>query len=128
MITCDCTAITATGDTVRTSIGTITLPPNINQVVAVGVYANAGAAMTTAESVSGIFEVEFTGKDVTPAKFPLDSISCLTEGTVALKTTQWPVGWTGVGSQTMTFYVTMDMAQTGALTARGFAVLDKTVK
>ena len=126
--TCDCTTATATGDTVETTIGTITLPPSARKIVGIGCYAMGAATLTSGEPVTGIFRVAVSGKDVTPAKFPLDIIDILTSGAIALNPRIFEVDWENVANSIVEFFVTMDVAQSGGLKARGYVIFDKDVR
>jgi hypothetical protein len=110
----------ASGDTVRTTLGSITLPANAKRIVGVWAYGCAGAAITTAEAVSGIVEFEFSGLPNAPPNLdlPLDIIQVLTSGAVAFSPRVWEVDYSPAANVVITCFVTMDMAQTGALTCR----------
>jgi len=127
-ITCDVTPLTATGDTVETNIGSVDLPTTASRIIGIGCYAVAGATMTSGEAITGIFRVQINNKDVTPANFPLDCVNTLTSGSIAFSPRIFPVDWDGVGGGVVTFFVTMDMAQTGGLKARGFVIYEKQAK
>ncbi len=124
-ITCDVTNLTATGDTTETLIGTVTLPSTAKRIIGIGCYAIAGATLTSAEAATGVFRVQVNNMDVTPANFPLDCVSVLTSGAIAFSPRVYPVDWAPAGNSVVSFYVTMDMAQTGALKARGFVIYEK---
>lgn len=121
VITCDVTATTATADTVETTIGTITLPSNAKKVIGVGVQLDA-AGLTTLDGTGGTFRVTCNNKDVTPSKWPIESIVALTSGACSLGLRIFPVDWEDVGNGVLTFYVTMDQALTVHPTAKGFAI------
>ena len=124
LVTCDCTAAVASGDTVETVIGTVTLPANAKAIVGVGVSMNA-AGITTLEGSSGIFRVSINSIDVSPAKFPIEGNIALTafSGNSNLKV--WPVNWGPGSNAQVTFYVTMDMTNTVNPTFRGFVLYEK---
>ena len=111
-------AVTATGDTTKTSIGSITLPKYSKAIVGVWAYACAAATLTTGEQVSGIFELESDDLPITPFQLPLDIVGVLTSGAFSLKPTVWSVNIPNVGGAVVTGYMTMDVAQTGALKGR----------
>lgn len=118
--TSDVTAVTATGDTTETSIGTVTLPPNATKILGVACYAIAGGGLTTLETASGIFRVKVNGIDVSPANFILDVVGALTSGAFAYSPRIYAVnGWEPVANAKVEFFVTMDMALTIASKARG---------
>jgi hypothetical protein len=114
----DCTDATASGDTVETKIGTITLSAKAKRIIGVWAYACAGATMTIAEVQTGICRLDSSDISLAPFKFPLDQITLLTSGAVALPTHIIPVSVPVVGMAKVDAFVTMDMAQTGALKCR----------
>jgi len=111
-------ALTATGDTTKTSIDTITIPKGVKRIVGIWCYAAAAAAMTTAEAISGIVEFESSDVNLVPLQLPLDIISALTSGSVAISPRIFPANILVNGGERIQGYVTMDMAQTSALKAR----------
>lgn len=125
VLTCDVTAATATGDTTETTIGTVTLPSTAKRIVGIGVYANGGGGPTTLEPQTGIFRVKINNIDVTPGTFPLDVFIVLTSGVASLSPRIWAVNWGPSGSSVVEFFVTMDMAMTGALKGRGYVLYEK---
>lgn len=124
LITCDCTAATATGDTTETSMGTVTLPANAKKIIGVGVSVG-GAGTTTLEGVTGIFRVIVNSLDVAPAKFPFGLGIPLASGVTPTEPKVWAVDWEPAGNAAVQFLVTMDMTQTINPTARGFVVYEK---
>lgn len=109
---------TATGDTVKTLIDTVTAPKRAKRIVGVSAYACAGGAMTTAEAITGVLELESDDIDLKPMKIPLGCITALTSGAVAYEPRVWPVDIPVGGYEKISGYITMDMAQTGALKGR----------
>jgi len=109
---------TATGDTTKTSMGTITVPASARKIVGVWAYGCAAATLTTGEAVSGVLELESPDVALQPFQIPLDIVQCLTSGTASLKPTVWAVDVPVPGQAKITGYITMDMAQTGALKGR----------
>ena len=110
--------ITAHGDTVKTSIGTITIPKTVKKICGVWCYAAGGAGLTTLENLSGIFELESPDINLQPLALPLDIIACLTEGAGGFRPSIFPVDIPVGGGERVTCYVTIDMAQTVAGTCR----------
>ena len=110
--------LTATGDTVKTLIDTITIFVFVRAIVGIWAYALAGAAMTTAEAITGILELESDDLPLVPLQLPLDCVSALTNGGVGFSPRVWNVNIPVKGQEKVKGYVTMDMAQTGALKAR----------
>jgi hypothetical protein len=109
----------ATGDTTRTLIGTLTLAQSAKRIIGVWCYACAAAAMTSTEAITGIFDLESPDvSDLKPLQLPLDVIMTLTSGVAAFNPRIFPVDIPVNGKVDISGYVTMDMAQTGALKAR----------
>lgn len=112
--------LTATGDTTRTTLSTITLPPNAKKIIGLSVQVVGAAAITTAEPVTGIAEFTFSGLTNGPPSLEvlLDVVVCLTSGTAAFSPRVWVVEYSPAGSVIVECFITMDMAQTGGLKAR----------
>lgn len=125
MLTCDCTAATASGDTAETSLGTVTLPANAKRVVGVGIGSPSTASLTTLEAMTGYFKVVCSSIDVTPGKFPFTGPNIVGTGGCNCPFKIWPVDWSPAANAQITFYVCMDMAQTNNPTYRGFVVYEK---
>jgi len=112
---------TASGDTTRTSIGTVTLPANVKKITGIAAYGAAAGAMTTAEAITGKVDFSFSGVENGPPNFeiPLVGVSALTSGAVSIPNEVYPTGDLGkVANAVIEGFVTMDMAQTGALKCR----------
>ena len=109
---------TATGDTTKTAIDTITVPQNVRRIIGVWCYGIAGPGMTTLENITGFFELESPDLNMQPLQLPLDCVGVLTSGAVAFNPRVWPVDIPVSGGAKITGYVTMDMALTVALKAR----------
>lgn len=114
----DCTEAVATGDTVETKIGTITLSAKAKKIIGLFAYACGAAAITTAEAVTGICRLDSPDFSIAPMRFPLDCIVVLTSGAAAFSPRIIPVDIPASGNGKVDCFVTMDMAQTGALKAR----------
>ena len=108
----------ALGDTVETSIGAITLPKGAKRIVGFWGYGVGGAGNTTLENLSGILELKSDSLNLQPMVVPLDILTITGTGVGTLKPTVWPVNIDGVGSVTITGYMTLDLAQTIANTGR----------
>jgi len=118
MRTCVCGVATATGDTVETSIGAVTLPSNAKRIVAVGVSLNA-SGLTTLEGASGIFRISINNIDVTPGQFPISGPGLNgTDSGWIFPLRMWNVDWGPAGNSVVSCWVTMDMANTINPTAR----------
>lgn len=118
--------LTATGDTTKTKIGTITLSARARKITGFCCYAAAAAIITSGEPISGV--VEFESSDfpngLQPMQLPLDVVDCLTSGATSYTPRFFPVQIPCRGQEKVDVYVTMDMAMTGALKARGFIVTE----
>lgn len=111
-------ALTATGDTTKTLIDTITVPSKMKRIKGIWCYAVGGATLTTGEAVTGILELESPDININPMQLPLDIVDILTSGAVGFSPRIIPVDIPVSGQESIKGYVTMDMAQTGALKAR----------
>ena len=125
VLVCDCTDATASGDTTETLLGTITLPANAKRIVGVGVGSPSTATLTTLEAMTGYFRVECSSIDVTPGKFPVTGPNIVGTGGTFAPFKIWPVDWSPAANAQLTFYITMDMAQTANPTYRGFVLYEK---
>lgn len=109
---------TALGDTVKTSIGDITLPTTARRVIGVWGHAIGGPGQTTLENVTGIMEFESESLNLAPMQFPLDCLSITGTGVGMLSPKVWPVDWGPAANAKITGYMTLDLAQTLANTGR----------
>lgn len=74
-------------ETVKTLLGTYTIPQSVSKLIEVGAMIHM-AGLTTLEGVGGILEVESAdAPNWTTQQFVLDTIIPLTSGTVILKPT-----------------------------------------
>jgi hypothetical protein len=110
--------LTATGDTVKTLIDTLTVPASAKMIVGVWCQAVAAATMTSGEAITGMLELESDDLNLTPMQLPLDCVQVLTSGAVAFSPRVWNVMIPVKGGEKIRGYVTMDVAQTGGLKAR----------
>lgn len=115
---CQVSALTATGDTVKTAIDTLQVPQGAKSIKGVVCQAVAGSTLTSGECVSGILELESPDINLNPSQWILDCVSILTSGAVAFNPRVYPVNIPVKGGERITGSVTMDEAQTGALKAR----------
>lgn len=121
---CQCSASTATGDTVKTSIGSITLTSKARKIVGFGAYATGGAGNTTLENVSGILEIESGDISIAPQVYPLDTVSLTGTGMAILSPRIWACDIPVRGQEVLTGYVTLDLAQTINPSARWFVITE----
>jgi hypothetical protein len=105
----------ATG--VRTNIGAIIPPPGSGRITAIWFSVLGGALLTTAESVSGIAELEGPGISV-PQQFPLDQENMLTGGDAHLPVHIIPVNIPCTQNSAVTCFTTLDDTVTGVLLQR----------
>jgi len=111
-------AITAHGDTVRTAIGSITVPTNIKSIVGIWCYVLGGPGLTTLENLTGIFDLRSDSVPMEPLQLPLEGVVALTNGVTSFSPRIWNCNIGGVAGAVVTAYVTLDMAQTVAGTCR----------
>lgn len=110
---------TASGDTTKTKVGSIIVPQGVKMIVGVGGHSVGGATLTSGECVSGLYEIESDDNQVV-CRIPFVDADILTSGALAMGgvdrfvPTNIPVN----PGATLSCYVTMDMAQTGALVTR----------
>lgn len=116
--------LTATGDTTKTLIDTITVPFGAKKIIGVWSQAIGGATLTSGECASGILELESADIALQPMQFPLDIADILTSGALSLKPTIIPTDISVNGGERIAGYMTMDMAQTGALKGRFGLILE----
>lgn len=119
----DVTPATATGDTVETSIGTITLPTSAKTLVGVSVMAAGGAGFTTLETVSGIFRVDSPSiPQMSPNRFLLDVVGNTASGAFYSSPRIYAMDYPTNGAAVITYLVTLDLALTINTLARGMAI------
>ena len=112
-------AIVALGDTVKTSMGVLSIPKGARRIVGLWGHAVGGAGNTTLENVTGIMEFESDSLKLQPMQFPLDSLAVTgTLGSAGLKPTVWPVNIPDPGNTDIECFMTLDLAQTIANTGR----------
>jgi hypothetical protein len=100
----------------KTSMGAITPPPGSSKIIAVWSSVLGGALLTTAESISGILELE--GKGIDSQQFPLDQENMLTGGDAHLPTHIIGVNIPCVPMAPVNGFITLDDTVTGALQFR----------
>lgn len=103
---------TASGDTTKTLVDTLTVPMNVKKIVGISILSLGGAGITTLEDVTGIMTFESDDMDIAPMILPLPQVAVLTSGVAALNPFIWPVDIPVVGGAKIKGYVTMDMALT----------------
>jgi len=112
------TAATASGDTTKTLIGILDVPADAVRIVGVLATNRGAATITTGEAITGLIELESNDFDVV-CQIPFDDGTGLTGsglGPVSRAPVAVDIPCPGRGK--VKCYVTMDMAQTGALTSR----------
>lgn len=105
-------ASTATGDTTKTSIGTITITSKARRIIGIIAHALGGAGNTTLENLTGILEIESSDLDVAPQQYILDCNSITGTGMAAISPRVWPADIVCAGKEILTGYITLDLAQT----------------
>lgn len=111
-------AKTATGDTAKTLIDSITTPGGVSKIIGVIWNVIGSSTLTIAESVTGLGELESDDIAITPCQHILPMVNLLTSGAIALNPFIQPCDIPVKEGNIIKGYVTMDMAQTGAFTAR----------
>lgn len=111
-------ALTATGDTSKTTIDTITVPAGVSRIVGVIWNAIAGAGLTIAEAATGIGELESDDVSIVPCQHILPMFTLLTSGCTSQNPWIQPTDIPVVAGNRIKGSITMDMAQTSAFKAR----------
>jgi len=99
---------TASGDTVKTSLGTITTPMSTRAIVGVWVQWG-GAGMTTLEDVSGILELESNDVNIQPCQIPIIAAAITGTGVATMVPKVWPLNIQKAGQIKVSGYITMDI-------------------
>jgi len=104
------------GDTTKTKVGSITLPQGLKRIVGVQHNHVGAATLTTGENVTGLLELESNA--FPKMQIPFAQAAILTSGAnvgdLVIRDKLDIQGGNLPGSK-VDVYVTMDMAQTGAL-------------
>ena len=116
--------IVAAGDTVKTTLGSLDVPKSAKRIIGVWCHAMGGPGNTTLENVTGIFELESPDLSLQPLQFPLDCLTITGTGVGAINPRVFPVDIPVTGLETITCFVTLDMAQTLANTCRWGLIYD----
>ncbi|GAI11161.1 unnamed protein product [marine sediment metagenome] len=114
----DCTPAVVDKVTTEVKIGTITLSAKAKKIIGLWAYAIGGAALTTAEAVTGIVRLDSPDFSIAPMRFPLDCVSALATTGVGFSPRILPVDIPAVGNGKIDCFVTLDMAQTADLKSR----------
>lgn len=105
------TVATASGDTVKTKVGTITLPTWVKRIVECAVSVG-GAGFTTLEIVSGIITLESQSSPALNQEIPFNVGGLVTSGGIPAPVNKFPLDVPVQGNSDVDCYVTMDMALT----------------
>jgi len=104
----------ASGDTTKTKVGQILIPTNVKRIVGVQHNHIGGATLTSGENVTGLLELE--GPTFSKQQIPFAQAAILTSGANAGDLIiRDKLDLPGNAGATIDVYVTMDMAQTGAI-------------
>lgn len=104
---------TASGDTAKTNVGNIQLNQRARKILSVFAVSVGGAGITTLEDVTGRLEIESSSlPQIQPCQIPLTPVAVLTSGVAGVPVQNWPINLDVKGQETLTGYVTMDMALT----------------
>lgn len=115
---------TASGDTTKTSLGTITTPVGTKRLV--GMWSYIGVADTTIEQVSGIVTLESDDVNLQPFQVPVSGAGgSLTSGGRAMGDPKvYPIEVPVPGQVKITGYITLDAALTINAKARWGLVIE----
>lgn len=101
---------TASGDTVKTLVDTVTLIASAKKIIGFAVSILGGAGATTLENVSGIVELESSDfPSFMPQQYLLDQVLVLANGVTSLSPRVWPMNIPCHGQERIAIYVTMDI-------------------
>lgn len=115
---------TASGDTVKTSLGTLKVPDGYKRIVGAGVSIG-GAGMTTLENISGILDLDSQDLPDVNQTIPFSCGGLVTSGGLPTPVKTMPMDIPcGNGGQTINAWVTMDMALTVNNTVRPYIVVE----
>ena len=101
-------ASTASGDTVKTSLGTLTLPVSTRRILGTWVQWG-GAGMTTLEDVSGILELESEDINLQPCQIPITAAAITGTGVGVMEAKVWPLNIKHTGQARIQGFITMDI-------------------
>jgi hypothetical protein len=125
MLKSQVSASTATGDTVKTLIDTVTLIAGAKKIVGFAVSILGGLGMTTLENVTGIVELESSDfPNFMPQQYILDQVSLTGTGMAALSPKVWPMNIPCKGQERIAIYVTMDVTLAINPRARAQFIID----
>lgn len=105
-------ASTASSDTTKTLIDTITVPKDVKRIVGIWAHCLGGAGLTTLENITGIVELESEDFNLQPCQIPLDCLAIVGTGVALISPRVWPVDIKVSGGERVKGYVTIDMALT----------------
>jgi len=121
----DVTPATVTGDTIETSIGTITLPTTSTILRGVACNIAGGAGLTTLETISGIFRIDSPSiPNLSPNRFLADVTIVVGSGAVAFSPRIYAMDYRTNGAAVIEFFVTMDLALAINPLARGMVLFE----
>lgn len=103
-------AATASGDTTKTSLGTLTTPARTTRIIGAWCSGAGGAGLTTLENVTGICELESPDVNIQPCQFPIEGEIIVGTGVACVPSKVWPMNAKVGGQAKITGYITMDQA------------------
>jgi len=115
-------AVTTEGGVTKTLIDTLTLPSGTKRIV--GAWAYLGVIDTTAETASGIVELESVDTSIQPCQIPLSPGGNLTGGARQQDIKIFPLDCPTSGGSRVSGYLTLDMALTANPKARYGLVIE----
>lgn len=113
----------ASGDTTRTKVGSILVPTNCKRIVGIQHNHIGAATLTTGENVTGLLELE--SNTFPKQQIPFAQAAVLTSGALGGDAVcRDKLDLPASGGATVDVYVTMDMAQTGALKSQAALICE----
>jgi len=104
------TPATACGNTVKTSMGDITVPTGVTRCIGVSGYSCGGPGGVTLENYSGVITLESVDQAFLPQVVPLDPVVIVGTGMAHVQPRIWPLDSPVTPGAKITCSITEDMA------------------
>jgi len=111
------TAATATALTVKTLMGSLTVPGGVTKICKVFGYIAGKVSLTIAEMPSGMISVESDAFG-SPQEFPLACVGMLTSGLCVYNVKEWDTDISVKEGNVVRCYITLDATYTPAFVGR----------
>jgi len=111
------TAATATALTVKTLMGSLTVPGGVSKIDSVSGYIAGKVSLTIAEMPSGIMTIESDAFG-SPQEFPLAVVQMLTSGLCCYNVKEWDCDISVKEGNVVRCYITLDATYTPAFVGR----------